>query len=105
MIVIAASLQPNDSEGESQSRLQLPIDDAVAPDGTVAVVLTVESPVYVTLDGSDPNVNGLLLPAGAHQLPIAGGRTLRVNDGEGGWVSLLWLRPRPSGGQSAKKKR
>jgi hypothetical protein len=96
MIVIAASLEPNDD----QFRAQLPIESLVAPPGTVAVVLGVETPVYVTVDGSDPAENGLLLPQGIHQLPISEGGELRVSDGAG-WVSVLWLRFRPRGPESA----
>jgi hypothetical protein len=96
MIVIAASLEPNDD----QFRAQLPVESLTAPPDTVAVVLGVETPVYVTLDGSEPNENGLLLPPGVHQLPISSGGLLRVSDGTG-WVSVLWLKFRPRGSQSA----
>jgi hypothetical protein len=113
MIVLPWRLEPNDrpeeEDGSAHSRWDVP-DEEEAPPDTVAVVITVESRVRVTFDGSDPAARGLLLRQGEHVLPIAGGRMLRAaNAGDNpAMISILWLRYRPDepeGGGLAKEKR
>jgi hypothetical protein len=101
MIVLPWRLEPNpgpDEDGSAHRRWSVP-DEEEAPPDTVAVLITVESRVRVTVDGSDP-ARGLLLRQGEHVLPIAGGRMLRVVNADDGpaMVSILWLRYRSSGG-------
>jgi hypothetical protein len=101
MIVLPWSLEPNDRPrgGGAQSRWQLP-DEAVAPPDTVAVLITVESSVRVTVDNSDPKKHGILLREGEHVLPIAGGRRLKAVSASDApaMISILWLRYRDSAG-------
>lgn len=117
MIVLPWRLEPNDrpeeeEDGGAHSRWSVP-DEEQAPPDTVAVVITVESRVRVTFDGSDPATHGLLLRQGEHVLPIAGGRMLKAaNAGDTpAMISILWLRYREEepegggGGGLAKKKR
>jgi hypothetical protein len=101
MIVIAFSLEPNDADGGAHNRWDVP-DEETAPEGTVAVVISVESRVRITTDGSDPAQRGLLLREGTHVIPIAGGKTLRASTANGpASISILWLRLREGGVESA----